>query len=60
MPLLTYFFLELGWPWVGEFVGFIIMCIFFPTQQNLVDREHPNIGLLAVRMLQAVFCDRRL
>ena len=25
-------FLGLGWPWVGEFVGFIVMFICFPTQ----------------------------
>ena len=35
------FFLGLGWPWVGEFVGFIIIFICFPTQQNLVNRNHP-------------------
>ena len=35
-------FLGLGWPWVGEFVGFIIIVVFFPTQQNFVYREHPN------------------
>ena len=32
----------LGWPWVGEFVGFIVIFICFPTQQNLVYRKHPN------------------
>ena len=36
MPLLTYFFLALGWPWVGEFDGFITIFTCFPTQQNLV------------------------
>ena len=41
MPLLIYFFFGLGWPWVGEFVGFIIC--FFPTQQNLVNRKHRSI-----------------
>ena len=30
------FFLGLGWPWVGELVGFIIIVTLFPTQQNLV------------------------
>ena len=30
-------FLGFGWPWVGEFFGFIIF-IRFPTQQNLVYR----------------------
>ena len=33
--------LGLGWPWVGEFVGLIIIFTGFPTQQNMVDREHP-------------------
>ena len=41
MPLLTYYFLRLGWPWVGEFVGFMIIVTCFPTQQNLVYRKHP-------------------
>ena len=39
-------FIRLGWPWVGEFVGFIIMFTCFPTLQNLVLRiylKHPNI-----------------
>ena len=35
-------FLGLGWPWVGEFVGFIIIFAGFPTQQNLVCRKHPS------------------
>ena len=36
------FFLVLGWPWVGEFVGFIIISIRFPTQPNLVNhKQHP-------------------
>ena len=30
----------LGWPWVGEFDGFIIIFICFPTEQNLVYRKH--------------------
>ena len=36
-------FRGLGWPWVGEFVGFIIVFtyIFFLTQHNLVNRKHP-------------------
>ena len=34
-------FLGLGWPWVGEFVGFIIIIFTcFPTQQNLAYRKH--------------------
>ena len=33
-PIATFnlFFLGLGWPWVGELVGFIIIVICFPTQ----------------------------
>ena len=27
-------FLGLGWPWVGEFDGFIIALILFTTRQN--------------------------
>ena len=27
-------FLGLGWPWVGEFVDFIIILVCFPTQHN--------------------------
>ena len=37
------YFLGLGWPWVGEFIGFIIissMCM--PTQHNSVNRTHPS------------------
>ena len=30
------FFLGLGWPWVGEFDGFIIIFICFATQHNVV------------------------
>ena len=41
-PLSTYFFLGLGWPWVGEFVGFIIILkCFHPTQHNFEDRKQP-------------------
>ena len=39
MPLSTYFFLGLDWPWVAEFVGFIIIFICFLTQHNLVNRN---------------------
>ena len=35
-------FLGLGWPWVGEFVAFIIIFTRFPTQQNLVYCKLPN------------------
>ena len=37
-------FLGLGWPWVGEFVGFILIFRCFPTQHNLVNRKHPIYG----------------
>ena len=37
-------FLGLGWPWVGKFVGFIIIFTCFPTQENLVNRKHPDCG----------------
>ena len=39
------FFLGLGWPWVGEFVGFIIIFSCFPTHQNLVlvCRKRPTV-----------------
>ena len=33
-------FLGLGWPWVGEFVGFMIIFTCFPSQQKLVNRRH--------------------
>ena len=39
---LTYFFLGWVWPWVGEFVGFIIIFTCIPTQQDLVNRKHPG------------------
>ena len=40
-PIATFnqIFLGFGWPWVGEFVGFIITFTCFPTQQNLVYRK---------------------
>ena len=31
----------MGWPWVGEFIGFIIIFVSFATQQKLVNRKHP-------------------
>ena len=36
-------FLGLGWPRVGEFVGFIIIFVCFPTQHNLVNYKHRSI-----------------
>ena len=36
---LTYFFLGLGWPWVGEFVGFIIMFIMFSKRAEVGKTE---------------------
>ena len=37
-------FLGLGWPWVGGFVGFIIIFICLATQHSLVYRKHPITG----------------
>ena len=34
-------FLGLDWPRVGEFVGFILISIFFQTQHNLVKSQTP-------------------
>ena len=45
MPLFNLFFLGLGcWPWVGEFVGFMIICIRFTAQHNLVNRKDPTVS----------------
>ena len=41
-------FLGLGWPWVGEFVGFILISICFPTQPNLVHRKHPMVVFFVI------------
>ena len=46
MPLLTLIFLGLGWPWVGEFDGFILIFTCFPTQHNLVNRKHPVLSVV--------------
>ena len=35
-------FLWLGWPWVGEFFGFMTILTCFPTQQNFANGKHPN------------------
>ena len=35
-------FLGLGWSWVGEVVGFIIIFVCFLTQQDLVYRKQPQ------------------
>ena len=44
MPTFNLFFLVLGWPWVGEFVGFIIKFICFPTSTEFwCITKHPNI-----------------
>ena len=34
-------FLGLGWPWVGEFAGFIIISICFPTQHKFGKSRTP-------------------
>ena len=35
-------FLGLGWPWVGGFVGFVMILICFPTQPSLVYSNRAN------------------
>ena len=40
---LDLFFHGFGWPWVGEFDGFMIIFICFPTQPNLVYCKHPSV-----------------
>ena len=42
---LNLFFLGLGWPWVGEFVGFIVTFTCFQTQNSLVYHKHLSIIL---------------
>ena len=42
-PLFNLVFIGLGWPWVGEFVGFIIIFTCFPTQHNSEYRKHPTL-----------------
>ena len=44
MPFLTTFFLELGWPWVGEFVVFLVIFTgIYAFQPNRIsgNYEHP-------------------
>ena len=36
------FFRGLGWPWVGEFVGFMVIFLCFRTKQNFANRKHRN------------------
>ena len=45
MPRFNLFFLGLGWLWVGEFVGFMIVLLWFLTQLRLVNRKHPSYRL---------------
>ena len=51
----------LGWPWVGEFVGFMIIFVCFLTQQDLVYRKHPlkslSIASSEVIKLLIASCD---
>ena len=44
MPLFNLTFLGLGWPWVGEFVGFIVIsrCVFQPNRIWYI-AKHLNI-----------------
>ena len=41
------FFLGLGWPWIGEFVGFIMILTCFPSEQSLVYRKHRIYGVIS-------------
>ena len=51
-PIATFdlIFLGLGWRWVGEFAGFTIMFILFPTQHKLVYRKHHTIPRAFLKM----------
>ena len=58
---LSLFFLGLGWPWVGEFVGFIIIHIamFFPslkfdTTEYIANSYYWPPGILS----EYIYCDR--
>ena len=46
MPHFDVFFLGLGWPWVGELVGFLTVLTCLPTQQILENRKHPMYKLV--------------
>ena len=51
MPLLTYFFLGLGWPCVGEFDGFMMGFSGVYVSQPyriLVHRKHPIVSLVLI------------
>ena len=56
-PIATFnlLFLGLGWPRFGEFVGFILIFICFPTQQNLVNRKHPTAVVASIIGIPVVF-----
>ena len=62
-PIVTFvlIFLGLGWPWVGEFVGFIIVFtryhICFPKQHNLVNRKYP-IAVITTLLLSYRYLTR--
>ena len=47
------FFSGLGWPWVGECVGFILIFTCFPTPQNLVNCKTPYYINNSVRWWKA-------
>ena len=47
------FFSGLGWPWVGECVGFILIFTCFPTPQNLVNCKTPYYINNSVRRWKA-------
>ena len=44
-------FLGLVWPWVGEFVGFMIIFTCFPSPQNSVNCKHRNISINSIILL---------
>ena len=46
-------FLGLGWPWVGEFVGFMIIFVCLPTQHDLVYLSQ-NTLLLGSRLVPSL------
>ena len=48
------FFLRLGWPWVGEFVGFITIFICVPTQHKFGISQTPQYTTVSVVPVFAV------
>ena len=51
MALSNLIFLGLGWPWVGEFVGFTIIFMFYNrTEIRIINRKHP------IKLNTSYFC----